>query len=158
MADIISDGMTKIIWMTTCADASAPTVAELGAGTALESFVTPDGLDQSTEEARVDVSSIASTQDQEVAGRRKETVILTFKNQGDANAPYVTFADYPAGYIAIRQGVASTTAVAASQLFDVYTVKAGARQRIAPAPNEVLKFRVEFYSTAPLEYSAVVAA
>lgn len=158
MADIISDGMTKVVWCTTIADASAPTEAEVLAGTALESWITPDGLDRSTEESRIDVSSLASVQDQEVAGRRKETVILTMKNQGVSNAPYSTFASYPAGYLVIRTGVDSTTAAAAAQVVDVYTVKAGTRQHVAPAPNEVLKFRVEFYSTAPMEQSVAIAA
>lgn len=158
MADIISDGKTVVIWCTTIADVSAPTVAELAAGTHLETFITPDGLDRTTEEARVDVSSLASRQDQEVAGRRKETVALTMKFQGASAVPYSTFADYPAGYIVIRTGLDTDDAIAAADVVDVYTVSAGARKQIKPAPNEVLKFSVDFYSTAPLEYSAVVAA
>ena len=43
MADIIVDGMTKVSYVPTIANIAAPTVAELNAGTALQSTLIPAG-------------------------------------------------------------------------------------------------------------------
>lgn len=154
MADLISDGLTKVSWALTCSSTGAPTAAEATAGVSLEAFITPDGLDISRTTAMVDTGALNSTQDSEVPGRRKDSVTLTFKHQGDANAPYTTFAPVagvrPSGYLFVRYGVVSTTAFTAAQKVDVYPVQAGDRQRIKSAPNEVLKFAV------PLAVNGVV--
>lgn len=162
MAYTLADGMTKVIWLTSCANTAAPTAAEVAAGTALETYITPDGLDVSTEESRVDVGNLASVQDTEVAGRRKESINLTMHNLGMDAAPFSTFAPtagvYPSGFLVIRYGVAATTATAADDVVDVYTVTAGTRQRISPAANDVLKFSVRFYSTAQMAEAVDIVA
>lgn len=150
MADLISDGLTKVTWMLTCSSTSAPTAAEAAAGVSLEALITPDGLDISRTLAMVDTGSLASTQDSEVPGRKKDSINLTMKHQGDAAAPWTTFASRPAGFLLVRYGIASTTAWTAAQKVDVYPCQAGDRQRVKSAPNEVLKIAV------PLAVSGVV--
>jgi hypothetical protein len=156
MADIISDGMTRVSWVSSISNTAAPTTTELNAGTALESFVTADGWEASTETADVDNSALNSTQNSTLAGRRTDSLTLTFKQQGKANAPWTTFASNPTGYIVRRSGVAASTAWTASQKVTVYPVQAGFRNEMAPAPNTLEKFSVAFKVTsAPVDTASV---
>lgn len=156
MADIISDGMTKVTWMLTCSTTSSPTTAQLNAGVSLENYITPDGLNITVETAAVDTGDIASTQDSEIPGRRKDSITLTFKSQGHSAVPWTTFASRPDGFLVVRRSVATTTAWTAGQVVAVYPCRAGDRQDIAPAPNEVEKFSVGMFVTDVVEDSAVV--
>jgi len=157
MPDLISDGLTKVSWALTCSSTSAPTAAEANAGVSLEGFITPDGLDISRTTAMVDTGALSSTQDSEVPGRRKDSVTLTFKHQGDAVAPYTTFASRPSGFLFVRYGVASTTTWTAAQRVDVYPCQAGDRMRMKPAPNEVLKFSVNLAVSGVVVDAATMA-
>lgn len=148
MADIVGDGMIRVSWVTTISNTSAPTVAELNAGVALEGFLTPDGWSVATAEASVDNSALNSTDDTNLPGRRSDDIEATFKHQGDSAAPYTTFASKPAGYLVERTSVASTTAWAASQKVRVFPVTAGNRNKLPRTPNEVEKFSVKFYKSA----------
>jgi hypothetical protein len=157
MADIISDGMTKVSWVTTISNAAAPTAAELTAGVSLEALLTPDGLGISTSTDAVDASSLASTQDAEIPGRRKDSGNLTFKDQGEAAAPFTTFASRPAGYLVVRRGIAAATAWTAAQKVHVYPAQAGDRQPQPSAKNEVLKLVVPLFITGTVQASVAVA-
>ena len=156
MADILGDGAIKVSWCTTISNTSAPTAAECTSGVALETFITPDGLDIQVTTDAVDASSIASTQYQEIPGRRKDSITITFKSQGDSAAPFTTFAARPSGFLVVRYGLAATTAYAAAQKVDVYPCTAGDRQRISPAANEMLKFSVGMFVTSPMVPAATL--
>lgn len=157
MADLISDGLTKVSWVTTISNTSAPTAAELTAGVSLEGYLTPDGFGITTSTDAVDASSLASTQDAEIPGRRKDSGSLTFKNQGESAAPWTTFASRPSGYVVARYGVASTTAFTAAQKVHVWPATAGDRQPQPSAKNEVLKFMVPIFVTGTVQASVAVA-
>lgn len=157
MADIIADGMVKVGWVTTLSSLTSPTATQITAGVDLESFLTPDGLGIELGDEAVDTSALNSTFSTEKAGRGTVSIELTFKDQGQANAPWTTFASRPAGYLVVRTGVAATTDWAASQRVDVYSVKAGDRKPIAPVSNEVAKFSVQLFSTADPSIAATVA-
>ncbi len=158
MTDIINDGMTKVSFVPTIADTAGPTVAELNAGTALESFITADGFDHQPGTDSVETTALASTYDTKLPGRRTLATTLTLKHQGDAVAPFSTLAGTPDGYLVVRRFVASTTAWTAGQTVEVYTVQYGQRNRLAVAANEVLKFTVDVAHTAPPVEAATVAA
>ena len=157
MADIISDGLTRVSWVTSIANTAAPTAAELNAGVALESFVTADGWNASTSTDDVDNSALNSTQNTVLPGRRSDSIELTFKQQGKSNAPWTTFAGNPAGYLVRRSGLSASTAWAASQKVTVYTVQAGFRDEKAPAKNELEKFAVDFKVTGAVVDTATTA-
>lgn len=157
MADIISDGLTRVTWVASISNPSAPTTTELNGGVALESFVTADGWDASTTTDSVDNSSLDSTQNTELPGRRSDSLILTFKQQGKANAPWTTFSGNPAGYLVRRSGIAKGTAWTAAQKVTVYPVSAGFRDEKAPAKNELEKFAVPFMITGAVLDNATVA-
>ncbi len=158
MADIVNDGMTAVSFVPTISSTSAPTVAELDAGTRLDSYLTPDGLGLEFGNDEVDITALSSTYNAALPGRQTVSTELTLKHQGDATAPFSTFASKPNGYLVIRRNVAATTAWTAAQTVEVYTVQIGTRRRVAPAANEVLKFTVQaFHSSAPV-FGATVAA
>ena len=148
MADIIADGMVKVGWVTTLSSLTSPTAVQITAGVDLESFLTPDGLGIELGDEAVATSALNSTFSTEKAGRGTVQIELTFKDQGQANPPWTTFASRPAGYLVVRSGVAASTDWAASQRVDVYSVTAGDRKPMAPAANEVAKFSVQLFSTA----------
>lgn len=159
MADIISDGMTKVSWVTTISNTAAPTAAELNAGVALEALLTPDGLGITTTTDAVDAASLASVQDAEIPGRRKDSIVLTFKDQGEAAAPFTTFASRPSGYVVVRRGVSvtGTPTYVAAQKVHVYPATAGDRQPQGSAKNELLKLVVPIFVTGPVQASVAVA-
>ncbi len=157
MADIVSDGMVKVGWVTTLSSLTSPTATQITAGVDLEGFLTPDGLGIDLGDEAVDTSALNSTFSTEKAGRGTVSIELTFKDQGVGAAPWTTFASRPSGYLVVRYGVAVTTDWTAAQKVDVYTVKAGDRKPIAPAANEVQQFTVQLFSTADPSIAAIVA-
>jgi len=151
MADIVNDGMTKVAFVTTISAPAAPTEAEMGAGQDLESFLTPDGLGMEFGNDSIDVTALSSTYNAELPGRQTVSTELTLKFQGDAAAPFSTFAGKPEGYIVVRRNVAATTAWAENDVIEVYPVQIGTRRRMAPAANELLQFMVQaFHTSAPV--------
>lgn len=157
MPDIVADGATRVSWVTTISNTAAPTTAELNAGVALEGFITPDGLKIGTSTDGIDSSALNSTQNTQVAGRRKDDVELTFKNQGQGAAPWTTFAGKPTGYVVVRRSIAATTAWAASQKVQVFPAQAGDRQLVPPAANDLEKFVVPFFVSGTVQDAATVA-
>ena len=104
----------------------------------------------------VEPSQFARDPHSEVAGRRKDQISIMFKDQGEANAPYTTFASRPNGYLVIRRGTAVTTDYTASQTVHVFPVQAGDRQHVPVAINEVLKFQVPFFITGTVQESVAL--
>lgn len=151
MTDIINDGVTRVCFVPTISSTAAPTLAEMAAGQDLESFLTPDGLGMEFGNDEVDTTALASTFGATLPGRQTLSTELTFKHQGDAAAPFSTFAGKPEGYLVVRRHVAATTAYGAGNVVEVYPVQVGIRRRQAPAANEVLKFTVQaFHTSAPV--------
>jgi hypothetical protein len=142
MADLISDGKTRVAWLATVANINAPTSAELTAGADYTKRITPDGLKLDPSTADVDTSSLASTFDTKTVGRVGFDVELTFK-RGDNptdDAPYTTLKYGVSGFLAVRRGVAYTTAWASGQKVELYPITCGEPQNNSPAANEVMKF------------------
>ncbi|MET8658150.1 hypothetical protein [Streptomyces griseus] len=142
MADLISDGKTRVVWMATCANINAPTVAELNAGADYTKRITPDGLKLDPTTADVDTSSLASKFDTKTAGRVGFDAEVTFK-RGDNptdDAPYTTLKYGVSGFLAVRRGVDFTTAWTAGQKAEVYPITCGEPANNSPAANEVMKF------------------
>jgi hypothetical protein len=142
MADLISDGKTRVAWLSTVANINAPTVAELTAGADYTKRITPDGLKLDPSTADVDTGSLASTFDTKTVGRVGFDVELTFK-RGDTvgdDAPYTTLKYGVSGFLVVRRGLAYNTAWASGQKVEVYPITCGEPQNSSPAANEVMKF------------------
>lgn len=159
MADLISDGNTKVAWATSIANINAPTAAELTAATDWTTRLTPDGLKTDPSTADVDTSSLASTFTTNQPGRRSYTVELTFKRGSTTleDNPFATLTYGAAGYLVVRRGVAHATAFATGDQVEVYPVAAGEPQNVAPAANEVSKFTSSMKVTSDPATRATVA-
>lgn len=157
MADQYVDGTTRVYWVSTISNTAAPTTTELNAGVALQSYITPDGLDISIKTDAIDTSALDSTQNTSAPGRRGDDISMTFKHQGDAAAPWTTFASKPSGYVVVRYNVASTTAFASGQKLYIAPCTAGDRAVVKGAANEVRKFTVPFFVTGAVQDAASVA-
>ncbi len=142
MGDLISDGKTRVVWMATCANINAPTVAELNAGADYTKRITPDGLKIEPSTADVDNSSLASKFDTKTVGRVGFEPELTFK-RGDNptdDAPFTTLKYGVSGFLGVRRGIDYTTAWTIGQKMEVYPITCGEPANTSPAPNEVSKF------------------
>lgn len=160
MSDVIVDGKTRVYWVPSISSISAPTVAELDAGTDFTERITPDGLTITPETAKVDNSHLGSTFTTNRAGRRSFDLGVTFK-RGDTptdDLPWTTLTYQATGYLVVRRILPRDTAWAASQECEVYPVECGEPQQTPPAPNEVAKFMSPLMLTSEPDTRAVVAA
>lgn len=110
MSVVIMDGRVRVTWMTACANILAPTVAELNAGTALQGFITPDGLDIAVTTGKVPVGNVGSTFTLERVGRRNPSISLTLHHDSPTDTPWTLLTYRAIGYLAVRLGVDLATA------------------------------------------------
>lgn len=159
MSDLISDGRTRVAWVSSIANINAPTAAELTAGLDLTPRLTPDGLKMDPTTADVDTSSLASTFDTMEVGRIKFDGELTLKRGTTTpeDLPYSTLVYNTHGYLVIRRGIAYGTAWTAGQQVEVYPSVCGERANKAPAANEVMKFMAPLKVTTSPATNATVA-
>jgi hypothetical protein len=142
MSDVISDGKTRVAWVSSIANINAPTTTELNGGQDLTPRLTPDGLKLDPTTADVDTSSLASTFDTKEVGRIGYDTELTFKRGTTTGEdwPYQNLLYGVHGYVVVRRALDYNTAWATGQQVEVYPVVAGERANVAPAANEVSKF------------------
>lgn len=159
MSDVIIDGKVRVSWVPTIASKAAPTVAEISAGTALETLMTPDGLvsfEPTT--AEVDTTSLDSTFDTVAPGRAQYSgCAFRLKKQGAADAVYAALIRDAAGYVVVRRDIAASTAWTAAQKCEVYPAVLGETKNMAPEKNSVQKYEVPVMVTAAPVLRAVVA-
>ncbi|MCX5601627.1 hypothetical protein OOK29_26095 [Streptomyces phaeochromogenes] len=159
MSDLISDGKTKVVWLTSLSSQTAPTATELNAGADYTPRITPDGLKIDPSTAEVDTSSLASRFDTREPGRVTTDIELTFKKGTtlQEQAPWTALTYGVHGYVCVRRGLDYETAFAASQIVEVYPVACGEPAEQPPAANEVSKFVSKMMLWAPPSTRAVVA-
>jgi hypothetical protein len=155
VADLVSDGMLRVTWVTSISNINAPTTTELNAGTRLDTYMTPDGLRTPAETADVPNAKLSSTYDTAQAGRRKFTLGVTYIRQ----MPRVLEAllVYQAsGYLVVRREVTSGTAFASTQKVEVYPAQC---KQPSPAygPNTMQMIDVDMTSTADAAFDATIA-
>lgn len=158
MADIITDGRTKVWLVPTIASASAPTQAELNAGTAIESFMTPDGLvGFEPDTADVDNSALNSQFDTKLPGRASfSNTAVRLKKQSGTDSVYATYVRDTVGFVVIRRGSLSTVAWAASDKVEVYPFQTGETRNLPPESNSVQKYEIPLKVTTTPTLRAVV--
>lgn len=161
MADVFADGNTRVAFVGSISNIAAPTVAELNAGTLLQSYITSDGLmgfEATT--AEVDTTSLASTFNTKTIGRDdfSGTGLRLKKQTYGSDTPFSTLTRGTSGYIAIRRGITESTAWAADQAVEVYPVTCGQRKMLAPEANTVQRYEVPTPITSAPDLAATVAA
>lgn len=167
MADIkpglVHDGYYKVSWVTSIADISAPTVAELNAGIELECQITPDGLARESSDEAVDTSRLCSVFTTQKVGRTSFEVSLTLVRLdeqvvGVDDDAYNTLTKGVDGYLVIRDNLPADTAWAAGQEVEVFPAECGTRSKATPAANEQQTFTLPMMVTAEPDLYATVAA
>jgi hypothetical protein len=150
VADITSDGKTRVYWVTSISNQNAPTTTELNAGMDLTSTLTADGLSGfQPDTADVDTSSLASTFTSNVNGRTSfSNTQLQLKKQTSTDTIFTTLVRDTAGYLVIRRSVAQATAWTTAQGVEVYPVVCEEVARVDPAPNTVERYIIGLKVTA----------
>ncbi|MEO5665515.1 MAG: hypothetical protein ABIR39_19795 [Nocardioides sp.] len=161
MADIIVDGQTRVAFVPTIANIAAPTTAELNAGTLLQSTLIPAGLEGfENTTADVDNTSLASTFDTKLPGRQSfsGTGLVLKKQDGTDTVFNLLSVPNTAGYIVIRDGVAESTAWAATNKVEVYPIRTAAHSTMGRGEaNSLLRYRIPTPISAAPNLKAVVA-
>lgn len=163
MADLSFDGMVRVAFVPTINSLSAPTVAELEAGTDLSPRLTPDGVAISADTGSIDATKLNSTANSAKAGRRSFSVSVTY-TRGSAveEVEIETSLVYRAvGFLVVRRDIAYSTAWAAAQKVEIYPVEVGEPNPAPPAPDSLQNVEVPMMVTGePKSYSnrATVAA
>ena len=159
MADIPTDGNTRVAYVPTIANIAAPTTTELNAGTLLQSVITSDGLvgfEPTTSD--VDNTALNSTFNTVTIGRDQYSgTMLRFKKQSGTDTAYATLTRGTSGYIVIRRDIAETTAWASSQAVEVYPVTFGQTRRLTPEGNSLTRWEVDTKITSAPQIRAAVA-
>lgn len=159
MADLITDGFTRVGWITTISNIAAPTTAELNAGILLHDTMTADGLAGfQPDTADVPTSKFSSTFDTVRPGRISYSgTMLRFCKQDGTDTIFNTLAYNTAGFVVIRRGLAASTAWTASQKVEVYPAVCGERRRLDPEPNTLERWESMMKISAQPNLNATVA-
>lgn len=155
-------GEGRVDFVPTIADPSAPTVAELAAGTPLTGQLTGDGIPNiPLEGSTIDISDGASkfnkTAPGTFGGQQIEMMLYRDSETGSETA-YTALPRDTAGFIVIRRYGGSTTAFAAADVVEVAQGTVITRENQKPARNEPEKYRVQFTIEAEPQQDAVVVA
>lgn len=146
---IIADGNVKLLWVPTIAAPTTPTVAELTASSAIDVTCYLTAMTITTNEQTVADDRLCSRQTFSLAGSNDDTLEFTYVYQGQAptatdNKAKSTLLEGAIGFIVMRWGKAFETAVAATDVVDVYKVQAGVQRKLTPTKNESLKISQTF--------------
>lgn len=140
MADIVSDGFTRVAWVTTIASIAAPTTTELNAGILLHDIMTSDGFNGfQPDTASIPTSKFSSTFDTSQPGRISFSgTLLRFCKQLSGDTIYTTM--YPkgvVGFVVVRRSLAAAAAWASTQPIEVYPSVTGQGRKLDPEPNSL---------------------
>jgi len=157
--DSNTDGRTRVYHVPSIASIGAPTVAELNAGTQIDTLMTPDGLvGFEPDTGDVDNSKLSSTFNTVAAGRVSFSgTMLRLIKQTGTDTLYNTLVYGFATNVVVRRDVTSTTAWAAADKVEVYPVQCGEVRNLAPEGNAVHKYEVMTKITTQPNLRATVA-
>src|SRR5215467_1748746 len=159
MADIPSDGNTRVAFVSAIANIASPTTSELNAGILLQSLVTADGLEGfEATTSDVDNTALNSTFDTKTIGRDQYSgTMLRLKKQSSGDTAFTTLVRGTAGYIVIRRDIAETTAWTSTQAVEVYPITCGQRRRLKPEGNTLTRWEVDTKITSAPSLTATIA-
>lgn len=160
MADIISDGRTRVGFALAIANIATPTVAELIASMLLHSTMTDDGLvnfkptTNSVPNRKLD--STFNTVD--VGSVAVGDTALRFYKQDGTDTLYDTLLYRVAGFVVIRRSIDAATAWAAGQKVQVWPARCGEVSWLDPEADTEERYEIPVKITVKPELRAIVAA
>ncbi len=164
MARVTNDGVTKVHIVDTIATLTAPTVAELAAGTEVTSFLTPTGLATPEEATDADISSIASVRDLSIPARVAGDLTGEFYRDdgtgGTSDDAYDALPRLKVTNIVISRfgGTGTDNAIIATDVVEVWPVRVSQRSKNPIVTGEAQRFVSKFAQSADQEETATVAA
>lgn len=148
---------TRVSLVPAIADISAPTAAELDAGTDITCFLTKDGLNPGGSTNGVDSGSLCNRVDSQVAGSVAYQATLRGFRYWDEDDFWDACAWGTNTHLVVRRGAPYDTAWTAGQPAEVYKVQMGEKIPASSAANTLQTFEVSlFVDNADLD--ATVAA
>jgi len=154
------DGILKVHWVPTIASVTAPTVAELAAGTELTPFLAPAGLLTPDEGTEADASDLSSVRDKSIPSTVGGNVEGEFYRDDTTDTAWTTLTRDATGYIlsAPFGGTGTDNALIATDACEVWTVRVSNRNPNRYTRGDSMRFTSTFTSTADPEFSATVTA
>jgi hypothetical protein len=157
MGQYAFDTLTRVDWVVTLSSTTAPTAAQLNAGTNLSTLVTKDGVNVSLSNNKVSTATIATITDTEVPGSTGASVTLTGLRDDSADTFWNLAVYNTAGFVVIRRGILYSTSYSAAQKVEVYPAKMFNPIPAPSAANTSQTFTVEFAVTGEIQLKATVA-
>lgn len=156
MARLISNGEVRIWWVDTISDPSAPTVAEITAGTDITGFLS--SLDTPLDGNAVDSSDLSSAFNKTVAGKFGGNVNAQMYRDDTADDAFDLFPRNTTGYLVIRRFGGSDVAEAAGDEVDVWNLRVITRSDVPLDDESVQAFMANFAALDEPEINVTVAA
>lgn len=137
MAKYAPPEVTEVWWVTTVANAAAPTATELNAGVDLTSFVR-NMPDLPRNANLIDTATLASKYEtREVGTRGGELLSMEILRDNATDTAYTTLAEDTVGFLAIaRQGLATAGTWAVSDKVDLYPATVASLTDGTPGRND----------------------
>lgn len=155
MSYFIRKSKTKVYFLPTIANVSAPTQAELTAGTMLATSALADIAGFNSKSNFVDVPNFASLQTPKIPGEKtSDDSSLTFYEDSSTNPIATLLAQDTTGYILFANYGATT----ATSKVNVFPVQVASNTPQYSSGNEAAKFVVDFAITAVPTFGATMAA
>lgn len=158
---IPSDGQGLVLFVPAIANTSAPTVAELTAGTVKQFTysITGDGYNHTVTINKVIANRLTLKQELQYDGTEVDELSITYvytNTSGDVVR--VALPVGTTGFIVERWAVANDVAVAAGQIVDVIPIKASVSVKNAPVANQELTRTQRLNVTGVVKRDVAVAA
>lgn len=158
MTRYVYEKYTRVWWVTTIAVQAAPTVAEIGAGTDLSSFIAKDGLKLPVDQNMVDNAAIDTAFDAQLVGSwgGGGLELEMFKDTTDTAWTLCVYGTV--GFLVVRLGLLVTTAVAAAQKVQVWPAQMHQPVVKPSAANQQVRFTEKLAVTLEPSLNGTVAA
>jgi hypothetical protein len=147
----------SVWWVTTLSSTTAPTAAQINAGTVLTASVPVDGVNLSGTRNNASQAMLGDAFVTEEPGTWGTGLEITLVRESTTDTIWALFAGAykTTGWIVLRRS--GTGVAAAAQKVEVYPCTTHEPQMLASAENEYAKFTVTFSVTAKPELEATVA-
>jgi hypothetical protein len=145
MSSYVFDGKVRATWCPTIGNIALPTHQELDGGTALEGYITPDGLDITPKDASVDTSTLKSAVNSAKPGRIDYQVSLTCLRDDVTDVAWSLFTRGTVGFLVVRDNLDSSVGWVAGQNVAVYPGTVGIPKKDKIAINKRQSFSVELF-------------
>lgn len=150
----------RVWFVTTIANTSAPTVAEINAGTDLTPFLRRDGLSTPNSGTTIDIADASSQFNKTAPGNRggDASVLNMYRDSvTGSDTAWSTLVELTAGHIVVRRFGGSTVAPAIGNKVEVYKGTVINREMAQIGDNDPQRFTVMFSVEEAPVLSATVA-